>query len=130
MTNTLMVFLFLLSFFGCSSQSTEKQQNDKTFPAVIHTPSAESLQEVQETVAKLLKQQKIYLAADVFTKSNILTLERKKHQSINKPVISGREIAKPLYFDLFIETDNCFVRNKDTGTKIKLKLTQCKVLNK
>lgn len=125
---TLASLIIFLSLSGCSTQSTANQNlaADEPVKAVIANPSAQSLNEISGLIQKALATEKLTLSENIFTKSNVLVIEKKATNSKNTQVAYGRNLDTPERFFLTIKNKQCLLTQEKTKTIWKLQYTQCK----
>ena len=128
--------MFLCTGFGCSTQAQDAEnQVQETFSSVevpalvIHLSNesaVESLNEIQNTIATLLKQKAVLIADTAFTKSSYLTLERVAHKTAHGQLVMGRSTEVPFSLRLVIKGNSCFIKDEKSGQSLALSITQCK----
>ncbi|MCG9747229.1 hypothetical protein [Shewanella sp. Isolate8] len=124
----IMVSTMPLALLGCSLQAQDAALPDPVpapMAAIISEPSAESLAELENAIAKLLKMNKVTLAADAFTQNSRLALERTPHTDPNGQLLMGRSFELPQIVQLWISGDKCFVTDAEEHRSAPLEVTQC-----
>ncbi len=86
-----------------------------TVPALLTNPGAAMLQQIEQTVSAAMGGNKVTLAADAFTHSSVLVIERGLQRGITRNPELGRDLGRPFRFQLFVEGSNCVVLDQQTG---------------
>ena len=121
------ILLGLLPFSvlgGCSLQAGDLKLTQAQ-PALINAASPESLAELENAIADLLKMERVALTPSAFSRSSRLTLERKPHIDPNGDYVMGRTLELPPTVQLFIQEGICFVYYDKTDQSRRLSQTQC-----
>jgi len=113
----------LLSLYGCMLSDEEQYSAEQ--PALLITPSSKSVLELQAVTARLLEKEQVLIAESAFTKHSELTIERLPHKSKDGQLIMGRSMEVPYTLQLIIKSGECFLKDKLTGKKHPLTVTQC-----
>ncbi|QDF74670.1 MULTISPECIES: hypothetical protein [Shewanella] len=124
----IMIGLMPLTLLGCSLQAQDAALPDPVpapVPAIVSEPSAESLTELENAIAKLLQMEKVTLAADAFTQNSRLALERSPHTDPNGQLLMGRNFELPQIVQLWISGDKCFVTDSEKHRSAPLTVTRC-----
>ncbi|MCL2908779.1 hypothetical protein [Shewanella aquimarina] len=120
----IMVSTMPLALMGCSLQAQDAALPEPV-PAIVSEPSAESLAELENAIAKLLQMNKVTLAADAFTQNSRLALERTPHTDPNGQLLMGRSFELPQIVQLWISGDKCFVADAEEHRSAPLTVTRC-----
>lgn len=94
-------------------------------PAVIVNPTPASRAELQRAVSKMLSGADVMLADEALTKSSILTIERKRTQSLDNPPLSGRDLGTPERFHLLLTGTGCVLVHESDESMVPLPETDC-----
>ncbi|ABO24583.1 hypothetical protein SHLO109777_05670 [Shewanella loihica] len=120
----IMLGVMPLTLLGCSLQAQDATLPNPV-PAIVSEPSAESLAELENAIAKLLQMEKVTLAADAFTRNSRLALERNPHRDPNGQLLMGRNFELPKIVQLWISGDECFVADAEEHRSAPLTVTSC-----
>ncbi len=117
----------LFSQTACTAPAPEAQAMS---PAVLSNPSAKTTQQISTAVSQLLNGKKVMLAANTFTKSNQLIVERYAKNPATMPGLNGRLMDAPVIhrFLLMQKAENCYVVYEKTGKQFLLNGVRCKKL--
>ncbi|WP_258406877.1 hypothetical protein [Shewanella rhizosphaerae] len=124
----IMLGVMPLTLLGCSLQAQDATLPDPVpapVPAIVSEPSAESLAELENAIAKLLQMQKVTLAADAFTRNSRVALERNPHKDPNSQLLMGRNFELPQIVQLWISGDECFIADAEEHRSAPLTVTRC-----
>ena len=113
----------LLSLYGCALSADEQTSAEQ--PALLITPSNESLLELQAVAATLLVSKDILLAEDAFTKHSELSIERIPHKSKDGQLIMGRSVDMPYTLQLIKKNEECFLKDISSGKILALTISEC-----
>ena len=94
-------------------------------PAVIVSPTAQSREELQQTVAGALNDAPVTLADDVLTRDSVLLIERNQARDAQGVPLSGRELGRPEKFQLVKNGRDCVLIHEGSAKRWTLKHTQC-----
>jgi hypothetical protein len=109
----------LLAMAGCNSMAVADD-----VPARIPVPTAASRAALQAAVNDALRTD-VLLAADAFTDSSVLTVERNVPRSIDGQSAQGRNMELPLRFRLVKSGDACVLIDERDGSRHVLADTDC-----
>jgi len=113
----------LLSINGCALSADEQTSAEQ--PALLITPSNESLLELQAVAATLLVSKHILLSEDAFTKHSELTIERIPHKNKDGQLIMGRGVEMPYTLQMIKKDGNCFLKDISSEKIIMLTISDC-----
>ena len=94
-------------------------------PAVIASPTAQSREELQQTVMAALNGAPVTLADDALTHDSLLLIERNQARDAQGVPLSGRELGRPEKFQLVKNGKDCVLIHEASGKRWTLKHTQC-----
>ena len=94
-------------------------------PALLTNPGPETLQEIEQTVSTALNDTKVTLAADALTKNSVLVIERGMQRSIDRPPVMGRDLGRPVRFQLVIDGQQCILVDQQSGQHWPLATVEC-----
>lgn len=114
------LFLFVSFLAACSNS---KMRPD--IPALLTNPGAETLQEIEQTVATALDGKKVTLSPDTLTNTSMLTIERGLQRSVNRPPELGRDLGRPDHFQLVIDGPQCVLVDLQSGLHWLLATVEC-----
>lgn len=94
-------------------------------PAVIVNPTAASRAELRQAVSELLGGADVMLADDALTQTSILTIERRRSGTLDKPPLSGRDLGSPERFHLLLTGTGCVLVHESDEATVPLTETDC-----
>jgi hypothetical protein len=125
--------LAILGLSACRSTPTKaptpkKASSDVMTAALITVPSTGTTRLLSIAVSEALNGSKVNLAADAFTKSSRLNIERNTENPSNKPGLNGRLMGLPVVhrFALMVKARKCYLVYEKTGKKYKLDGVKCR----
>ena len=125
--------LVLLGLSACRSTPTQAPAPKSTpakeiTAAVLTVPSTGTTLLLSKAVSEALNGTKVTLAADAFTKSSRLNVERNTENPKAKPGLNGRLMGVPVVhrFALMIKAKKCYLVYEKTGKKYKLDGVKCR----
>ena len=114
------LIVLLSSLTGCKL-STGSQETAARIP--VH--SQESLVELRQSARMILGERNVIIAANAFSKSHRLIIQRKPIRSPDGRLIDTRVDEKPFILELYIKGNACFLRNTGTGQEVRLIRADC-----
>ena len=93
--------------------------------AVIADPTDESRAELQEVLMDALGDRTIRLAPDALTRDSTLTLEGAMRGDLQRPDPRGRDLGRPVRFDLVLHGGECFLVRRSTQQRWPLQHADC-----
>jgi hypothetical protein len=94
-------------------------------PAVVTSPTAQSREELRQTVTSALSGAPVTLADDVLTHDSLLLIERNQARDAKGVPLSGRELGRPEKFQLVKNGKDCVLIHEASGRRWTLKHTTC-----
>ena len=110
-----------------ASCETHSPIND--VPAILNRPTPASHGELVSIVSSVLGQSPVMLSHDALTRTNLLTIERKRIQRIEGDH-DGRRMAEiPSQFRLVINKSDCVLIDRQEQSRYKLMEISCREQN-
>jgi hypothetical protein len=109
----------LIGLTGCQTMATGTD-----VPARITNPSVASRAALQHAVNDALNT-KVLLAADALTSSSILVIERNPPKSMQSQPATGRNMDRPIRFQLVVNDFACILIDTRDATRHLLENTTC-----
>jgi len=106
---------------ACKAQDVQPE-----VPALLSNPGDSLLQQLEQTLSEAMAGTKITLAADVFTTSSVLVIERGLRRGIEGNAELGRNLGRPYRFQLLTDGSNCVVLDPQTGLRWPLTGAVCR----
>ena len=116
----------LVSLAASACQAALPDSATEDVPAVVAESNAASLIELREVVAKALPHRPVLLADDVFTKSSLLVVERRRQPRIEGSLDAGVADENPERFRLVLRDGECELVHVNTDTRYRLTETRCR----
>ena len=113
-------WLLTAGLVGCSSNGVAPDVG-----AVRTSVTPESKAELEQVLASATGSASILLADDALTDTSVLTLERQRSRSIDRPPEPGRDLGMPWRFQLVIDGRQCFLVDQASGLRWMLNTTTC-----
>ena len=124
MLRTIYIVVMVVIVASCETHSPI---ND--VPALIVGPTPASHGELVSIVSSVLGQSPVMLSHDALTRTNLLTIERKRIQRIEGDP-DGRRMAEiPSQFRLVINKSDCVLIDSQDQSRYKLKESSCREQN-
>jgi hypothetical protein len=114
-------FAFFLS--GCTPMRAEQ------VAAVIDVVDSASRAELQRVVSEALAVDRVELAQNALTDTDILTVARKRHTGIEVGILDSRSEDTPDQFRLRLSGDDCMLQHVASGRDWLLAATRCRPLD-
>ena len=116
------VNLVVLTLLGAACGAPVVQPD---VPALLTNPGPETLQEIEQTVSTALNDTKVTLATDALTKNSVLVIERGMQRRIDRPPELGRDLGRPIRFQLVIDGQQCVLVDQQSGQHWPLATVEC-----
>ena len=94
-------------------------------PARIVDATSESRAELKLTVSRALNGADVTLADDALTSSSVLIVAPKVYRDAQGDPINGRELRKPIQFELLKQGGQCVLELRSSGKRWPLPATTC-----
>jgi hypothetical protein len=105
---------------ACGTLSAQEQQ-----PAVLTTPSAQSIAELNRVVSDAMHGVPVRLADDALTHDSVLIVEHIQPRDAAGLPLDGRELGKPEHFQLVKRGSHCILIHERTGRRWTLSAARC-----
>lgn len=104
--------------------------SDSMRPAVLRKSSAAATTQLNQAISQALHGSQFTMAADAFTRSHQLTLQRSTQDPVNMPGLNGRIMEMPVIhrFSLMSLDGACYLRYEKTGKTYPLQGIRCRTL--
>ena len=96
-------------------------------PAVLVDLTEQNRRQLASVVAKALHRDKVLLAPDALTQTDLLIITRAPRRTLNQNPVMGRSEEKGEYFNLKKENDRCFLIHQSTQEIYPLKDVHCQL---
>jgi len=106
---------------ACKAQDVQPE-----VPALLTNPAPSMQQQLEQTLSDAMGGTKVTLAADVFTTSSVLVIERGLKRGIEGNAELGRNLGRPYRFQLLTDGSNCVVLDPQTGLRWPLTGAVCR----
>jgi len=94
-------------------------------PALLVDPDAATRVQLQRVVAAALHDADVTLSEDALVRDSILIIERQRHLAPGGTRIDGRELERPLQFQLIREGRDCILVQVGTDRRWSLPGVEC-----
>jgi hypothetical protein len=105
---------------ACGTVSAQEQQ-----PAILTTPSVQSIAELNRIVSDALHGMPVRLADDALTHDSVLIVERIQPRDAAGLPLNGRELGKPEHFHLVKRGSQCILIHERTRKRWILSAATC-----
>lgn len=112
------LIVYALTVFCCACSTTF---GSKSLPATIEWPNQEGYDELRSILAQALGQSSVRIGETIFSETFIATF--------SQPDLTGRVLGVPRVFHLYKRGESCFIEDKKTAKKYKLKNIACSVID-
>jgi len=110
---------------GCRAPDPSPPAQPREAPARIAAPTAESRAALKAAVGAALNGADVTLADDAFVHSSLLVVGPKVVRDAQNNPIMGRDLGRPIQFELLRIGESCVLELRATGERWTLSHTQC-----
>ena len=115
------VMVLLLSLAGCNARATAEPA-----PARLQSPDAEARAELTRLVREAVGQYQVSFTLATLQDQGFLLLERTPAQDPAGHRLPGRDLSEPERFELWLQGDQCVLRQVRSGAEWPLEHAECR----